>query len=142
MKSIPFLLMILLIIGCSSNWGTNSTDQEHESTAMATLQSNETSASPISGIEPETPLCETEFFGYIELQNTSRLPVRCVIGDEISVTVQPNVPSIVQLSMGYREVQWWPNEHSYYTCIAAVPQCKTTINRFDPARACYTVKDR
>ncbi|MBL0061922.1 MAG: hypothetical protein IPP40_10740 [bacterium] len=71
MKSIPFLLMILLIIGCSSNWGTNSTDQEYEATAAALAQTNDASVSPVTEIEPGTPLCETENFGYLELRNSS-----------------------------------------------------------------------
>ncbi|MBL0061923.1 MAG: hypothetical protein IPP40_10745 [bacterium] len=68
--------------------------------------------------------------------------MRCVIGDDISVIVQPNLPNTVQVSMGYREVQWWPNEHSYYTCTAAVAMCKTTTNQFDPSMACHSTRDR
>lgn len=142
MKSIPFLLMILLIIGCSSNWGTNSTDQEYETTAVALAQTNDASLSPVTEIEPGTPLCEIEYFGYLELKNSSRMPVRCVIGGDISVTVQPNIPNRVQVPMGYHEVQWWQNEHSYYTCTAVVAKCKATTNEFDALKACNSIKDR
>ena len=142
MKPIPFLLMILLIIGCSSDWGTNSTDQEYEAPTAATVQINDADVSPVTEIEPETPLCETENFGYVELRNSSRLPLRCVIGDDISVIVRPNFPNRVQVPMGYHEVQWWQNEHSYYTCTAAVAKCKTTTNEFDPLKAWHSAKDR
>lgn len=141
MKSIPFLLMTLLIIGCSSTWSTNSSDQEYEAVEAVQLESYETGEIPVSDIEPGTPLCETEHFGYVELKNSSRHPVRAVIGEDISVVILPNVPNTVQVSMGIREVHWWPNDNSYYSSTVYIPQCKSTANEFDPKQACFAVQD-
>lgn len=136
MKSITILLMMLLILGCSSNWGTNSNDQEVEIAVIAEDIPFENNEFPANEIEPTTPLCDTHQFGFVTLQNPTAIPVRCVVGTENSLIVQPGRATTLQLPMGIYEVQWWPTDRSFYATSAVVNVCKSTVASYDPLHAC------
>lgn len=136
MKSIPLLLMMLLIVGCSNDWGTNSSEQDVNPASIAQNQAGSNDPMPVRDIEPTTPLCESQQFGFVTLQNPTAYTVRCVVGTDHSINVQPGRATYLQLPMGIHELQWWPTDRSFYETSVIVNVCKTSATSFDPSHAC------
>ncbi|MBK6767098.1 MAG: hypothetical protein IPG71_12590 [bacterium] len=129
-------LALLVFLGCSSNVSTNPLASDAEFAATLTATDDASASSPITEIEPEEPLCETEHYGYIKLINMSRILVRCTVGNDIFVDIAPHADMNVQADEGWQNVTWSAGGQLSYTEAVPVPTCKTILKTFSMAQAC------
>ena len=129
-------LALLVFLGCSSNVSTNPLASDAESAAALAVSEDASTSSPVTEIEPEEPLCETEHFGYIRLVNTCSRVVHCTVGESIFVDITPYAAMTVQADEGFRDVIWSAGGQLAYIEQVPVPMCKTIVKEFSMAKAC------
>ncbi len=134
MKKLLFFVPLLFVLGCS-NWSTNPAEQESEANATMQLTANGDAVNAIDDIEPGELPCETNFTGFVRIENPTNREVTCRLDQDRTFTMGPHGLLTVEVSEGAYEIFWRGLDGSYYQ-YELVGRCKTTPISYDAHEAC------
>lgn len=134
MKKLLFFVPLLFVLGCS-NWSTNPAGQENETDATLQLTANGDAENSLDDIEPSPLPCETNFTGFVRIENRTNREVTCSLDPDHTFTMGPQGQLTVEVSEGAYEILWRGLDGSYYQ-YEIVGRCKTLPISYDAHEAC------